>query len=151
MTMANTASQSRLSGQCLCGGVAFQTPPPHHIDICHCETCRRWNGGPFIGIDIREDIEFTDSDSLTWYESSEWAERGFCNICGSSLFYRLKEQRNFWSIAGGAVDLPTGLSVGKEIFIDEKPDYYSFSGDHPRLTGEEAFAAFTAEDEETSQ
>ncbi|MEL6686741.1 MAG: GFA family protein [Pseudomonadota bacterium] len=149
--MSDGTSKVRLSGRCLCGGVAFKTPLPHHIDICHCETCRRWNGGPFIGIDIREDIEFEASESLTWYKSSEWAQRGFCNICGASLFYRLKAQPNFWSIAGGAVDLPEGLSVAKEIFVDEKPDYYQFAGNHPRLTGEEAFAAFAAEDAEMSQ
>jgi hypothetical protein len=42
------------------------------------------------------------------------------------------------------LELPEGLKLGKEIFIDEKPDYYALAGDHKRLTGAEAFAEFTA-------
>ncbi len=132
-----------IKGHCLCGGVTFETSLPGHIDACHCTTCRRWNGGPFIGADFRNGIKLIKADALVWYDSSEWAKRGFCKICGTSLFYCLKEDPEFWSIAAGALDLPGGLSLGKEIFIDKKPDYYDLSGDHPRLTGVEAFAAFT--------
>jgi len=134
---------SAIKGQCLCGDVQFETPMPGHIDACHCTTCRNWNGGPFIGADFREGITLTKDTGLTWYESSEWTKRGFCKTCGSSLFYCLKDNPDFWSIAGGALDLPSGLSLGKEIFIDEKPDYYDLSGDQRRLTGAEAFAEFT--------
>lgn len=133
-----------IRGQCLCGDVQFETVAPHHMDACHCGTCRRWNGGPFIGADIRGEFKLTKSDGLTWYESSEWAKRGFCKTCGASLFYRLNDTPDFWSVAGGALDLPQGLTLGKEIFIDEKPDYYDLAGDHPRLTGAEALAAFAA-------
>jgi len=137
-----------ISGKCLCGDVQFETPMPRHIDACHCDMCRRWNGGPFIGADFRENITLTKDTGLKWYDSSDWAKRGFCKTCGCSLFYCLKDNPNFWSIAGGALDLPDGLSLGKEIFIDEKPDYYDLAGDHPRLTGAEAFAAFTLEQDD---
>jgi len=134
----------KLKGQCLCGDVQFETPMPGHIDACHCTTCRSWTGGPFVGADFRDGITLTKTDGLTWYESSEWAKRGFCKTCGSSLFYCLNDNPGFWSVASGALDLPAGLHLGKEIFIDEKPDYYDLAGDQPRLTGAEAFAAFTA-------
>ncbi len=135
---------NKLTGHCLCGGVQFETPMPGHIDACHCDMCRRWNGGPFIGADFRHGITLTQADSLAWYDSSDWAKRGFCKICGTSLFYCLKEDPNFWSISGGTLNLPEGLTLGKEIFIDEKPDYYDLAGDQPKLTGAEALAAFTA-------
>jgi len=130
-----------IKGQCLCGSVQFETPSPGHIDACHCGMCRRWNGGPFIGADFREEITLLKTDTLTWYDSSDWAQRGFCSTCGSSLFYRLKHEDNFWSVAGGTLDLPAGLTLGKEIFIDEKPDYYDLSGDQPKLTGAEFLAS----------
>lgn len=135
-----------IKGQCLCGDVKFETPLPGHIDACHCTTCRNWNGGPFIGADFREGITLTKEDGLAWYESSEWAKRGFCKSCGTSLFYCLKNNPDFWSVSSGTLDLPKGLALGKEIFIDEKPDYYDLAGDHRRLTGAEAFAEFTAGD-----
>lgn len=127
-------------GHCLCGAVQFEVDAVHEIDVCHCNTCRRWNGGPFVGADIRGQVRFTSDETLTWYESSEWAKRGFCNKCGASLFYKLNEQDDFWSISAGALDLPDGLAIAKEIFVDEKPDYYNFSGDQPRHTGPEFLA-----------
>ena len=103
--------------------------------------CQRW-GGPFIEMDTRKDeIAFEQDGSLTWYDSSDWAERGFCGTCGSNLFYRLK-QGDMLAVLAGTLDLPTGLPVRKEIFIDEKPDYYDLAGDRPRQTGAEVFAQF---------
>jgi hypothetical protein len=134
-----------ISGKCLCGDVQFTTPMPAHIDACHCDMCLHWSGGPFIGADFREGgIIFTKDDGLTWYESSDWAKRGFCNTCGSSLFYCLKNNPGFWAIAAGTLDLPKGLTLGKEIFMDDKPDYYAFLGDHPRLNNKDTMAAFMA-------
>jgi len=139
---------NKIKGQCLCGDVKFETPMPGHIDACHCETCRRWNGGPFIGVDFRESITLTKDDGLTWYDSSDWAKRGFCKKCGSSLFYRLNENPDFWAITAGSLDLPQGHQIGKEIFIDSKPSYYAIAGNHPRLTGEEFFASLQGNNDE---
>lgn len=131
----------RVTGKCLCGGVAFNIPLNTHLDVCHCSMCQRW-GGPFIEMDTRKDeIAFEQDGSLTWYDSSDWAERGFCGTCGSNLFYRLK-QGDMLAVLAGTLDLPTGLPVRKEIFIDEKPDYYDLAGDRPRQTGAEVFAQF---------
>ncbi len=129
-----------IKGQCLCGGVAFTTPAIERLDVCHCNMCRRWTGGPFIGADYRSAITLTRTDTLAWYDSSEWAKRGFCSNCGSSLFYRLNGNDEFWAVSAGALDLPDGLPIEKEIFIDEKPDYYAFAGERPRLTGPEFLA-----------
>ncbi|MEP3889267.1 MAG: GFA family protein [Hellea sp.] len=132
-----------LNGKCLCGDVEFTTPMPSVIDACNCKICQGWGGGgAFIGADFFEGgVTITKDDGLTWYASSEWAKRGFCKNCGSSLFYRLNDNEGFWAISAGSLDLPEGLTLGKEIFIDEKPNYYALSGDHPRLTGEEFFVS----------
>ncbi len=137
-----------IQGKCLCGAVQFEVDDVHEIDVCHCSTCRNWNGGPFVGADIRGQVTFTSDSTLTWFASSEWAKRGFCSTCGSSLFYRLNEQDDFWSISAGVFDLPAGLSIGKEIFVDEKPDYYDFSGDQPRYTGPEFLAMIQGQSDE---
>lgn len=132
-----------IPGQCLCGDVRFEvTGPIHTIDACHCKMCQRFTGGPHISVDIRHDgVAFSASDSLIWYESSEWGRRGFCSTCGSSLFFRMKDRDDFWAILQGCLELPEGLSLGKEIFIDMKPGHYALAGDHPRLTGEEFLAS----------
>lgn len=134
----------KLNGKCLCGDVQFETGMPHQIDVCHCSMCQRWAAGPFVGADFRGGVTITRDDGLAWYDSSDWAKRGFCKNCGSSLFYRLKEDPDFWAIAAGALSLPAGMSLGKEIFVEEKPDYYAMAGDHPRLTGAEFMASLQA-------
>jgi hypothetical protein len=131
----------KIKGHCLCGSVTFETVAPHSIDVCHCSMCRRWVGGPFVGADFRGGVTVTNDATLVWYDSSEWAKRGFCSTCGSSLFYRLKADEAFWAICAGTLDLPEGSALGKEIFVDEKPGYYALAGEHPRLTGAEFMAS----------
>ena len=52
--------------------------------------CRKFSGGVFLGLEVQpDDITFSGEDKLTVYKSSDWAERGFCSVCGSSVFYRV--------------------------------------------------------------
>ena len=141
-----------VTGHCLCGGVAFTlTGPISHVDACHCKMCQRWAGGPFIGVDLREDcVSFDSDDTLAWYDSSDWARRGFCSKCGSSLFYRLKDTTDFWAIAIGSLDQSLDHEIGKEIFIDEKPPTYALAGDRPRLTGAEFLASIQPSSDEAN-
>lgn len=80
-------------------------------------------------------------ENVGWYRSSDWAERGFCKTCGSTLFYRLIENREIMGEAGSFV-LPAGLQVTEHYFVDEQPDYYEFKDDAPRLTGAEVFERY---------
>ena len=79
---------------------------------------------------------------MTVFGSSEWADRGFCNKCGTILFYRLKEKDEYEMNTGTFDDSSSFKMIG-EIFIDQKPDGYDFAGDHPRLTEAEALAKFS--------
>ena len=77
------------TGKCLCGAVTFTAQDvENHIHACHCRMCRAWTGGPLLGATVGE-ITFTGEDHIKRYTSSEWAERGFCDQCGSTLFYHL--------------------------------------------------------------
>lgn len=135
-----TVTQTK--GQCHCGAVQFEgVGPIKGVDACHCATCRRLNGGPYMGVGFHDGITLTQSESLKWYDSSDWARRGFCGECGTSLFYNLKGSV-FTSVSSSCLDMPAGFSIGREYFIDEKPDFYDLAGERPRLTGAEAFASF---------
>lgn len=135
-----------IHGHCLCKGVSFTMDAPSHLDSCHCDDCRRFGGGPFIGLPGAK-LDFSAQDTLTWYRSSDWAERGFCSKCGSSMFYRLVDNPDEIGVTVGTIaDMPKGLPMTMEFFIDSKPDYYGFEGERKRLTGEEVFAMFGADD-----
>lgn len=132
-----------IRGHCLCGGVAFEISEEGIMDACHCKMCQRWTGSLFIEMDVEDaHMHFTSNETLAWYDSSDWARRGFCSRCGSSLFYRAKKEGAKWAVLAGSLDLPPGHSIRMEIFIDEKPDYYELAGERPRLTAEETLARF---------
>ena len=89
------------------------------------------------------DVEFQGAEHIKVYDSSAWAERGFCSECGTNLFYRLKETGRH-ILCTGAFDDQTQFDLVGEIYVDEKPPGYAFAGDHPRMTGEEFLASIGA-------
>ncbi|MEM8937678.1 MAG: GFA family protein [Pseudomonadota bacterium] len=145
--MAATSAAEK-SGQCLCGAIKFKaTPKDNEVAVCHCSMCRRISAGPFFGADCGDSVEFENEDSLGLYGSSEWAERGFCKKCGSVLFWRLKDgTHNHVSL--NAFDEPGETMFSTEVFIDEKPEYYSFAQKTQQLTGQEVFALFMGGEEQ---
>ena len=132
-----------VTGHCLCGAVKFSAEQVEtHVHACHCAMCRRWTGGPMQAAQV-DGLSFEGEEHVKRYESSPWAERGFCAECGSALFYRLKEPP-MYLMATGAFDDADQFELTGEIYIDEKPEGYNFAGDHERLTGEEFMASLGA-------
>ena len=121
-----------LRGHCECGAVAFEIAKARDtISFCHCSQCRRTSGHYWASTraDIA-DVTFTHDDGLTWFQSSEAARRGFCKICGSSLFYQPIGATHL-GIAAGCLDLPTAMRPGKHIFTADAGDYYTIPDDAP--------------------
>lgn len=142
MGAVDETALEHISGRCLCGAVMFSAEvSKRNVDVCHCAMCRRWSGGPFIGLRHDGEVRFEGGENIGVYKSSEWGERGFCKICGSGLYWRLAESDHY-SFSAGALDDQSGLTLTQQIFIDEKPDYYELANETPKLTGEEAVAAF---------
>lgn len=129
-------------GQCLCGAVQFTGTPAGggQVSVCHCGQCRRWNSGPLMSLDMQGGVALTKSDGLAWYKSSDRGERGFCRHCGSNLFWREPGAAGDWGVSAGALDDPSGLTIARHIWVDDKPDFYDFSDDAPRLTAAQAEA-----------
>lgn len=128
-----------IEGKCFCGVVCFEVVDIYEIDVCYCNMCCNWNGGLFVGVDICGQVKFQLDEILIWYVSFDWVKCGFCNQCGSLLFYKFNEQDDFWLISVGVFELLVGFSIGKEIFVDEKLDYYNFLGDQLCYIGLEFF------------
>lgn len=125
-----------IKGHCLCGAVqiTLQNPKPH-VEICHCDMCRRWTGSYYTAA-TGESFSIEGEDTIGTYQSSDWAERAFCKTCGSSLWYLFLPTGNRSFLAGLFSDAD-GLAIEKEIFVDERAAWSDLSGDHPRQTSEE--------------
>jgi hypothetical protein len=130
------------SGGCLCGAVRFSVDQAiTGFSACHCTMCRGWASGPFLAADCGTDVRFEGDDSIAEYRSSQWAERGFCKICGSNLFYfHISAGRYYMAV--GAFDALDGLDMSVQVFIDEKPDCYAFVNQTKEMTGAEVFALY---------
>ena len=121
------------SGSCLCGAIRFEVnceiPQP---DVCHCIKCRKHSGHCFASTDIPKSLINIRGDSdISWYFSSEKIRRGFCRICGSSLFWE-PIHRDWIAVAMGAFDGPTNTSLKMNIFVPEKGDYYEITDGVPQ-------------------
>ncbi len=133
------------SGKCLCGAVSFTaTIERQRLTACHCSMCRRWTGGPLLCF-TADAVDWAGEDHITTFASSEWAERGFCSKCGTSLFYRVTAPGSHSGrlhLGFGALDDPSGFELALEVFIDKKPDAYELAGDRKKMTAAEVFAQF---------
>ena len=127
---------SRTTGRCECGAVAFSIPTTAlrpTVTQCHCSQCRRTSGHVWASTYAPFDaLNFTDDAGLTWFASSAHATRGFCNHCGSSLFYRSNDEEGV-GIAAGCLDDTTGLLTGKHIHVADKGTYYEIADGAPQF------------------
>ncbi|MGA1741419.1 MAG: GFA family protein [Pseudohongiellaceae bacterium] len=130
-------------GQCLCGAVEIEAKAlQKSVGACHCGMCRHWGGGPFLVLQCEGEVEIVGSNQVSVFDSSEWAERGFCNQCGTHLFYRLKQSKQYF-LPAGIFDLDDELDFDHQVFIDKKPTYYHFANKTKDMTEEEVFAMFS--------
>ncbi len=130
-----------MTGQCLCGAVRFTAQDvAHQVGACHCGQCRRCASGPYFAVRAGS-VSFEGEDNLGRYRSSDWAERGFCKVCGSNLFYRMIEEDRYM-MAVGAFDDQSGFELAYQVFIDQKPGFYSFAQETPTSTGDDFFARY---------
>ncbi len=128
----------------MCGVVSYAANIKESFSACHCGMCMRWAGGPFMGLSV-ESVEWQGEDNITVFQSSPWAERGFCGACGSNLFYRVTapgKHHGVISLAFGTLDDTEGLTMDREWFIDRKPASYTFEGERTTLTEAEVMAEF---------
>jgi hypothetical protein len=137
------SDESSRNGRCLCGAVRIAAQPKNaDVGACHCSRCRNWGGGPLLTVDCGANVRFEGAENISTFASSEWAERGFCRHCGTHLFYLLKPTSTYFvpvGLVGGA-----DWNFDHQIFIDEKPPFYTFANETTNLTGAEVFAQYAA-------
>lgn len=136
MTSQEIPASGEHAGGCLCGGVRYRVRGALRDAIaCHCTQCRRTSGHHAAMTSAPlEALSFDNAQTLTWYRSSPAAERGFCRVCGSNLFWKPEGEARM-AITAGTLDTPTGLGVQEHIFVRDKGDYYSIDDGKPQRQG----------------
>ena len=126
------------TGGCLCKAVRYQVQGPlRDVIACHCTQCRRSSGHFVAATATRpEHLTITEDRGLSWYQPPALYKRGFCKLCGSSLFFVSETgAEDKISIAAGSLDSAAGIKLAAHIFIEEAGDYYQVSGDAAQVIG----------------
>ena len=128
----------------MCGAVTITAEPARQsLSACHCDMCRQWCTSAFMAIEAKAGSVQIEGP-VKVFQSSDWAERAFCERCGSNLWYRITAEgpgHGQHQLAAGLFDV-SGMHLGLEVFIDFKPDAYAFAGERKQMTGEEIIALF---------
>lgn len=122
-------------GGCLCGAVRYRaTSSPLRGVICHCSMCRRHSGAPAMAF-----VHFRAED-FTWvkgqptrYRSSEFAERGFCAACGSTLSMHEAVLADRMLIAVGSLDQPQRVRIDDHVWTQDQIPWLRIDDHLPRF------------------
>ncbi len=117
-------SENRTGG-CLCGGVRYTIKGElRGVVNCFCSQCQKTSGHHVAATRAgRDQLTLENSETLTWYRSSETARRGFCRRCGGNLFWERVDNPTSVSIMAGTIDAPTHLKTIENIYCDDASDY----------------------------
>ena len=123
-----------VKGSCVCESIMFElTGELRDVVFCHCSQCRKTSGHFWAATQVsKENLNFIKAISLSWYDSSDKARRGFCHRCGSSLFYERKGINKI-SVAAGSLEAPTFLDQMRHIYVTSKGDYYDILDNLPKF------------------
>jgi len=135
----------QLQGQCLCGAVQISASVDNpRLRACHCDMCRQHTSGAFFSIEtVPDTIEVTGP--ATEFKSSDWANRGFCGMCGSTLWYGFDADRSR-NLSAGLFPDAGGGQLKIEFFYDQWPQVYALAGDPKKLTTDQTLALFAPND-----
>lgn len=147
------ALKPTLTGSCACGAISWiSNSTPTLANNCHCDTCRKISGSPYIAF-----LHLTTSDvtivpplsspQVKTYTASPHAERTFCVECGSTLTFKYHLKPDIIGVAIGTVDEKKSTTSlkgikSKHIWVSRKPEWYTIPKDgserQERMEGVEA-------------
>lgn len=117
--------QAYLRGGCLCGGVRYRAAlPVAHASHCYCTMCQKQHGaaaGSYANVASAGFVIEQGAGLITEYASSGHGRRGFCRVCGSTLFWRSTESPDRIAITLGTLEPGYAGPVEREWFVENKP------------------------------
>lgn len=121
MTASAQDGGHEVTGGCLCGAVRFRaTLPDREVGACWCSQCRRQNSGPLIAVACA--TSWSIDGRVTTFRASDAATRGFCAVCGSTLYWQGDGQPVEFTL--GALDHRDGYRLVRAIHPEGRPAFY---------------------------
>jgi hypothetical protein len=121
-------------GGCLCGAIRYRsTAVPVRGVICHCSMCRKHSGAPILAF-VHFPIEAFAwiKGEPTRYRSSQYAERGFCARCGSTLSMHEEVLGDRVQVTLGSLDEPHRAKIDDHVWTEDRIAWFDVKDDLPR-------------------
>ncbi|MBV9538011.1 MAG: GFA family protein [Acidisphaera sp.] len=114
------SSVTEQHGGCNCGRVRFVLRgEPIRAGVCHCLTCRKETGGPFMAFLVFDrDAVTIRGETRSWIAATD--HRHFCADCGSRLFGTHDSDREVEIRLGALDDAPSGSQPAYELWTPRR-------------------------------
>ena len=116
-----------IQGSCLCGQVRYEIRGAiEYASRCWCTMCQKQHGsafGLYANLASADFVIVQGEDKVARYPSSPGIERGFCQVCGSSLTWQDAGTRDRIAVALGTFDTPYGEKVTRDLHLESKPGW----------------------------
>jgi hypothetical protein len=129
-------NEERCPGSCLCGAVGYEIRPPYaFFQYCHCSRCRKFTGAAHAANILVAEDQFRwtrGEDHVRRYEvpDAKYYCTAFCEICGSSLPWRTRNEK-FYLVSAGTLDGEPGAKVERNIYWESRAPWYRSVDDLP--------------------
>ena len=115
-----------VTGGCQCGAVRYRaTAMLDNAHLCHCRMCQKAVGGLFAALVAapNDALVFTRGKPAV-FRSSEHAERGFCDKCGTPLFFR-SAHAGRTNLTMGSLDRPGAFPPRNQSGVESRVDWWN--------------------------
>ncbi len=121
-----------ITGGCLCGACRYVArAEPINVRACHCRLCQKATGAPFYARVLAplDAVEITGP--VGWFASSSELRRGFCTLCGTTLFSERAAQ-GVIGLTMGSLDEPNDFRPAEHIWVSSKQAWIVLDDGLPR-------------------
>ncbi|ABS64624.1 glutathione-dependent formaldehyde-activating GFA [Parvibaculum lavamentivorans DS-1] len=114
-----------LKGGCFCGAVRYEVSGYESCAHCHCRMCQKAAGSPVVTwVMIVGDHFRIVEGALKIRKSSDIAERGFCEECGTQITFQYeKEKGKSIDVTAASLDDPEAVEPASQIWTASRPSW----------------------------
>ncbi len=129
-----------ITGGCLCGAVTYEiTEPPLGAGNCHCRTCQRAVGAPYLPALFVPYQSFKINGPYKEYASisasGNTMNRGFCPNCGTTLFGRNSATNKIRPVNAATLDDPGIYHPTMDFWVSDAQPWDTMNADLEKFDG----------------
>jgi hypothetical protein len=125
-----------ISGGCQCGAVRYHVSGAlEGAHLCHCRMCQKAAGNYFMPLASAAEADFAITrGEPSWFQSSDPVKRGFCQRCGTPLFFKTIGSDTI-AVTLGSLDDPSAIEPESNDGVESRVRFFaSLAGKRDRLS-----------------